>query len=350
MKRAAAILIGGGCIALSICPINHAIIPIIAGILIISPGLIKDIHNNPPGVTITLAYILIAIPVILHSVINPTIDNIIGLCAYFFLFVFFFASRFIGRILLIIIPFTALIESIAIICIRSAEPHPSYGGLIGIAHFSCFIIMIGMFTAPQYLKWPIYILGPPAILLTGSEEGLLYLAAGLGVFCWRRDFTKYTITAFITAIIAISVLIPTGHFADTHYKLSSDRFISVGAVSNHRTTGISDNIDISWFYGNGWDWDTTGGRHQTIHNVFLKILSQYGVLAMSGLLIIFIRPLFNKNTSTNFYGITFIMLSSAMVDHFLLTYFMPWPYFVAGIYESEIFVNDSTLINRQQTS
>lgn len=351
MFHIAVLLLGGGCIALTIVPITKgdAILPIVAGIALFVPHTIEYIKINGVGPKyLTTGYILLLVPVVLHVLLSPSIDNLIGFVIYLCIVPIYLTSYAIGPRLLYVFTVAGIIESIAIIITRSFSPHPSDGGIMGIAHFSCFVIMIGIFTAPKYLRPIIYILGPSAILLTGSEEGLLFLGVGALAMIWRRDWSIYTIIFFACIIITLSIILPTGHFADSHTKLASYRLDSIGNATNHRTTGISDNIGVNWIVGDGWKWDTTGGIKQAIHNAFLNIMSQYGILAAIGFFIIVCRPLFKNPNNKTFY-ITIIMFSGAMVDHFLVTYFFPWPYFIAGAISNNSFIDGACAHNMPKT-
>lgn len=332
MVRVAAFFISFGCIALTIVPINNLsnAIPILFGVLLILPLVIEDILKNrgiPKYYKICL--LLIVSPVILKSICVPNTQNIEAVAIYTFLILLFFSSRYIGPKLLFVFPVVAILESIAIIIIRLPDPHPSDGGLMGIAHFSCFVIMLGLVLAPSKLKILLYILGPSAILITGSEEGILFLFVGLSALAIQHKFDRYFIIGLTSIILTLSIIVPNGHFSETHYKLTTERLENIGNATNHRSTGISDNIGLSWVLGNGWNWDTNGGRNQAIHNAVLNIANQYGVISAAGFFMLLISPVLAIR-NRKYLGVTVILLSGAAVDHFLLTYFIVWPYFITG--------------------
>jgi len=338
MGQLSRILLGGSIITLTVLPLPqyNAIWPLYAAVILSIPNIVHDVRARGFGPRlIWAAFGLLLAPALAHAVITPSVDNTIGFFVLASLPPLYLAARAHGPRLWLIFPITAIIEAVYMLVLRAIDPHPSYGGFMSIAHYSCFVIVCGMMVAREgRLKWALWTIGPAAILVSGSEEGLLFLATAAGAVVWRRWFDAPALAALVSILITLAIILPTGHFTETHHKLTAERFESIGDATNHRSTGISDNIGMSWIVGDGWHWDTQGGIHQTVHNAPLKMMSQYGIPAAAGVLA-FLLWGFMRHPSDRRFCLAAVVLSAAMVDHFLVDLLLPWPFFMAGLYVSE---------------
>lgn len=330
MRLTATILLGGGCATLAVVRITQPlpIILLAMGLLAALPLICTDVARRGFGPRyIWAGFGAIIVPAAAHALVHPTADNWAGLAICLTLPWLYLAGRAHPRALMFF-PYYAIIESVAILCVLTVSPHPSAGVFTDLAHFSCLIILVGMFTTPPRLKWALWVLGPAAILVTGSEEGLLLLGVAAAVVIWRRtDWDRYRLAALASIIITLAIIVPSGHFAETHPKLTGARLDSIGAATNHRSSGVSDSAGAGWVLGSGWKWDTTGGRDQTLHNIFLKMMAQYGVVAMAGLFLLMSSGLLKTPLFYPF----LLLFTAGMVDHYLVTYLLPWPFLALGV-------------------
>lgn len=290
------------------------------------PEIYKALVSRDTGPrVIMIAYAVIIASAGLHFLFNPSKASLAGLSVVTTFPLLYLLARTIGPRLLMMFVIGGLAESVAILAALPGDQNPQHGEIFGIAHFSSLVIALGIAHAPGAMKWPAVLLGVPAILATGSEEGIYILAILCACMCARADYTRRALGAGALISVFLVIIIATGLFTDNHNKLSLSRFDSPGAASNHRTTAYSRVLPDIWS-GAGWEWDTAGGVDQTIHNAPLKAAQQFGILAGAAWFGILVWSAVKTR-----YRYTFIILAAvSMVDHYLFSYLILWPPVIAG--------------------
>ena len=161
--------------------------------------------------------------------------------------------------------------------------------------------------------------GVPAIILSRSEEGMILLALITGIYLWRRYWNHKLLLILPTIALVSAIVLP-----------NLDRFESLDALTTHRQVAY-----VEWFqegnlwYGDGWNYDTT---RETIHNAPLKLSSQYGLIAGFSWLGIFFWALWRYRATKWFYCFL-VVLGASMIDHYLWTYMLIWPFLILGLAE-----------------
>jgi len=303
-------------------------------------------HFQHPQRWLLIPIIVIAASAFIHAVTSNNVYDWAGIGTVIIGILLLLLGRYVGVKLLWVFTLFGLLESILLIITQAVDPHPSNGVIFAIAHFSCFIILIGVFSAPQKYRWALLVLAIPAILMSGSEEGIWLLGIVAFVMFLRRDFSKYTWVLVFTTVVTLAIIIPTGQFSAAHPNLNNDRITTIDNASNDRVSPYKQAIGMNIIWGTGWDYDTRG---QTIHNVPLKVAYQWGILAGLSIVVIVVFGFMR----TRYKYIWALMAGSMLVDHYLWTHLLPWFWLLAGVASLEgtdhIFIKHRSLSLAQDT-
>lgn len=207
-----------------------------------------------------------------------------------------------------LIPFIIL-ESILVI-IEGGESYSE--GLTTNAHITSILLVIGTFMIPSNIKYLLLPLVLPALILSGSEEGLLaLLAIGLGSLNFK-----------LILVSTIIILISTFLLTNIYPNLNSDRITDLNTILNGRESALK-STDI-YIIGEGWKFDTHKGA---IHNVPLLIANNIGIIASITYISIGIIYYTKK---PRYRGVICAVFIYCMFDHMFWTFLFPWPAFLIG--------------------
>jgi len=281
-------------------------------------------HFHYPQRWLLIPLIVIVASASIHTIYNNNAYDWIGSAIVIIGILLLLFGRYVGTKLLCVFTIFGVFEAILLIITQAITPHPSNGVIFAIAHFSSFIVLIGVFAAPQKYRWALLALAIPAILMSGSEEGIWLLGIVAFVMLLRRDFGKYTWVLVFTTVATLAIIIPTGQFSAAHPNLDNERVVSIDNASNDRISPYKQAMSLNIIWGTGWDYDTRG---QTIHNVPLKVAYQWGILAGLSIVIIAVFGFMR----TRYKYIWALMAGAMLIDHYLWTHLWPWFWLLAGV-------------------
>lgn len=224
------------------------------------------------------------------------------------------------RRFVVVVAGAGLIESLLILLINIPNPGP-WGVIFDLGHYSGFVICLGIVLSSGWWRTSLIMVGIPAIIVSGTEEGLLYIAVLAVIAIYNRRWRLLHAGAVLVFSVLV-VVIGTGYFADTH-DTNGDRLASVDNLTHDR---YSRDIDaIHWDIITGTGWNSYAGP-DSVHNTPLRIAGQFGILVAIvwlGLMITRLRgPLA---------GAFLLILSGAMIDNYFWHILLPIPIFLLGL-------------------
>lgn len=288
---------------------------------------------------------------LLHVLTGRSIEDLAGLAMIPICYSVYLMSARLGHKLSLILVIMSLMGSISLLIVRAFDQSTVSPGILTVYHVSTFLIISGWLLARGRLKVLALVLGIPAVIVAGSEEALIVIGLLAIVYLFRSSSWQKSAVAVVAAgcIIAVSLLFPVS--ASTS-SISSDRFASTGSVTHGRVEIYKEVIfDKNWWYGKGWYFTDKGTSQaivdgeenlwQTVHNVPLRIAVQTGIvsaLAWCWMLLYFTWRSWHREAChkrSKYFWLFLIMLPVLMLDHFLWTTLMVWPFIVMGLYDSK---------------
>lgn len=244
----------------------------------------------------------------------------------------FFAAYLLGRTVgskcLIWVVYGAIVASVFIIISKiTIYATGAYGILDGriwfTHHLAAFLILMGIVLAkPSKLRNALWIIGIPAIVLSGSQEALVVLPLLVFFTLLKKNSPKWILVP-LGGFIALIVLTGFAHAA--YFNLDAQRFTSLDNILDNRVTPITDLLkSYDWIWGTGYHWSTLP---TTVHNVPLKIASQIGIVAGLAWLFMIVVGFFKTPYKWAFA----IMLWIGLIDHSLWTEMAIWSPMILGI-------------------
>lgn len=230
-----------------------------------------------------------------------------------------------SKTLNIIVPFS-LVTSVFLIVGRVLVLLTSnYGSqLWQVHHLAAFLVIMGMALA-QRNKWLVWITGAIAITLSGSQEAIIILVVMVLVKLWQMRRQKLIILPISLIALVIASMVVSGYAQKAYPNLNSQRFATLDSVTNLRATPIEKLLKSQdWIWGAGYKWDIS---MTSLHNVPLKIASQFGILAGLAWLSAMFWGLFRSR----YRFIFIILLWYGIIDHSLWTFLLPWSAMMLGI-------------------
>lgn len=317
-------LLSPGVLAISAIPgaviVTGAFAPVI--ILCARAARLAEILFFLPGRGICMAWAALFFLAVVHCLVNPGLAGLAGVGVIAAAVPAYLLGRLADpRRARVLLAAAGLVEAVALIATHWAPGSP-WGGIYGIAHFSGFYICLAILIAPTIWRLALMAIGVPGIIMSGSEEGLLFLGVLGGIWFIRqiRRPRDLKIGAFALAVLTITlgILVPTGHFREAHGNMVAERFDTLNNATHYR----SDNYEYtsSYLTGSGWTWDTNGN---TTHNAAWKLAGMFSVLG--AFLWMLIMAL-----GVPWQVFVFLMIA-AMVDHFLTTYLFLVPWLLVGL-------------------
>ncbi len=190
-------------------------------------------------------------------------------------------------------------------------------------HDMAFLILMGMIFARGKVKGYMWALGVPALILGGSQEGLVILVALLIV--WLLQKRKKLALVPICGLVAFVAL--SGYGQASFYDFGAERFSSWDSLLHSRVEPIRNLFQSNnWIWGTGWDFNFQGGT-RAIHNTVLDMASNIGIIAGLAWLFAMIIGLFKTPYKWAF--LTLIWFG--MIDHSLWTELAIWSPMILGI-------------------
>lgn len=328
IRAISAILLGFGALSLAMVSITDpmgsgAVLMMVAATLLVSPAIYRAVQARDFGPAwIWGPAAAIWVSAVTHLFLEWSAGNLMGCVFILWGYGLFLTAREIGPAIFKVFAVAAAVESVLLIVVQLTNPHQSYGVLFAIAHFSVFVIIVGIVTCTERWRLPLAAIGVPAIILSGSEEGLWLLGVVGAVALWRRRQRRdWAIVGIGAAVLALALV--SGIFGQAHPKMDGDRLDSWANITCNRAEPIMHAIDGDSLGGTGWAFDT---RSTVPHIVPLYIATQYGALAGLAWLALPLGGLFRTR-----YQLLFVaMLAAAMVDHYLWTHLFPLAWILTG--------------------
>ena len=232
--------------------------------------------------------------------------------------IYFLAREYGNRIFSVLVPL-AVIDGTAIIVKAVIEPQSYLTGVAGNTHISAVLLVMAPLLTGK--KWLLAI-SIPALVLCGSEEGLLALGL-LGLLCLaHRDWNKVAVGLGLAAVALAAVLVFTGVAGDYYPNLNADRFDSVDSVSHKRLNAYEEAAGDLHIIGTGYEFSMSPA---VVHNVPLNIGAQIGVPAGLAWLALMLFGL-----ATPWRYAFALLLAFSMVDHMFWSWLMFWPALMLG--------------------
>ena len=230
-----------------------------------------------------------------------------------------------------------VLQTIGVFTLLFITPNTGNGGFIDPISYNLatgLTVIAFLFSYKKWMWWvlPIMIVG---IVFTSSEEALIVLGVlGIGMLV-RRDWSKkiwLTLGAIGICIIALFGF----HQPSYLYKVASNQLSVVQGngliyqtdaapdVTRGRIEGWTLSITSVTLLGHSFNpkWFTA----DTIHNIFLRVLYDVGVIGLTGFLFIFL--LWSKQAPAYF---LLAMLPMMLLDHFFWTHVGIWFWAILGL-------------------
>lgn len=300
-------------------------------------SLIKKVPKVVVGLYSTLICLVLSQCIIYHNLDSFILLNLLLLCGIGYLG----GLKHGNKIYYVLIPFI-VIESIALIVIAYIDPHQYPNFLTGVCHTSAALILTGTLLLPYKLRWYLMILSTPAIILSGSEEGLAVLVVILLLGILTHKDWRFKIGIYSLILLALTVLMPypiiSGGIKNIYPRLNNlTTEISIDNATHGRIAQIErglETIKTNPIIGQGWQWVYRTSNTKPIHNVPVKIASEIGIL---GALAWFLMWLYFTIKSKNHKLALISLMGFALLDHFFWTYLMIWPWIIYGTENSNEF-------------
>lgn len=289
---------------------------------------------------ILIPWFIIVLSSLAHAQAHRELEDFAGLALMTMLLGVYLYARHHRQEMRYCLAWLAIAGSIALLVHRMLDQQTIYPGLLGVFHTAAFAILIGIVLAPDRLKIPTLLLGIPAIIVSGSEEGIVILL-GLTIY-WLFVSKSLKKLLIVTGLMSLAIvpLLMTDVTANVYPRLREDRFTSgLNTMSHRRWEAYVDLVDHPTvaLIGRGWQWVSVGSadeedfipRWATIHNAPLRAMTQFGLLAGVAWLALMLSGLRKSKSKYVF----LIILGFALFDHLPWTYGLAWPFVVLGVEE-----------------
>jgi hypothetical protein len=294
---------------------------------------------------------VILLSAVVHLIAGESANDLIGVLLVVEAGGLYLIGRKLAGRMAVALGLMSVVGSVSVIVGKSLYPESATPGLYGIYHLACFVILAGALVAPS--KWRVLalVLAVPAVIMSGSEEGLVALVALLvvvvvkgGVQAVWRKWKWRAAGAALAAVGIIGILVASGWYGTAFPRLNPTRFDGdVSGMSNHRWDAYLDLLSRDvLLVGSGWEWNTvkvpnakTGYAaevplYKTVHNAPLRVASQFGIAAGLAWLVIMLAALWRGRRSKYLYVFA-VLLVFAMLDHFLWTSLFAAPWALVGM-------------------
>lgn len=258
--------------------------------------------------------------------------SVLGFFLIPWFYILYLLARHYSDKLILAFPAASAIGSVSIIIERMAGSADENVGIFSLHHSTTFVILLGIVMTPRKWLYPLCLIGLPAVLLAGSEEGIFAAGILIVVMIIRQDWHKKLAIPVIIGIIVIIIIFSIGAFGTIFPRLDVNRFDGPDSLSHSRAIAYEELItEHNWILGEGYYWNLLGSDPpmgwQTVHNVPLRIASQWGIIAGLTWLAILIAGLIK----TKYKYLFILLLCSAVVDHMLWTTQMPFLWMILGV-------------------
>ena len=229
-----------------------------------------------------------------------------------------------------LMPIVAVIEVIAFLILKPLGFGRYDGFVTDCSHLSVFVILFGVLVIPSHrMKFILLCLAYPALILSGSEEGLFLLFALTAFTLIRRDYNWKWVIPVLLAVITLTISFYTGLFDDLYPALTGERITSGDPqqVLHGRWDDYERVVNAKdYIFGTGWEWSIEGSIP---HNVPLLISTQYGIPAALAWLALMFYGIFK----TKYKYIFLLLLSISVIEHYPWTFMMIIPFLLLGFRE-----------------
>lgn len=292
----------------------------------------KIIRINIPRF-IWIAWVIIFLSSLYHLGWHRNLDQLAGTFLIVTLLLLINIPRATDSKILILMPFVAIIEVVAFLILKPLGLGHYDGFITDCSHLSVFMILFGVLVISSYrIKFIALCLAYPALILSGSEEGLFFLFALTAFTLIRRDYNWKWAVPVTLAVITLAISFYTGLFDDLYPALTGERITSGDPqqVLHGRWDDYERAIDTIKYefgiFGTGWQWDISG---TVPHNVPILISTQYGIPAALAWLALMFYGIFK----TKHKYIFLLLLSISVIEHYPWTFMMIIPFLLLGFRE-----------------
>ena len=246
----------------------------------------------------------------------------------------FVAVYFLGRSLnhkvFNSLPYAAIVVSLFVmvskIVLYTTGLYENHYLLWNAHHYLAFLILMGMIFAKGKIRGWTWILGIPAIIIGGSQEGLGILIALLIVWLLTNHPKKSLIPlGLVGSLVAIIAFTGYGHAAFPAFN--GQRLDSLNNFTDLRITPIVDLFKThNWIWGTGWTFDFNKAG-SAIHNVVLDMASNIGIVAGLAWMFMIVAGFFK----TPYRWVFFTLAWWSIVDNSLWTGLAIWSPLLLGV-------------------
>lgn len=293
---------------------------------------------------ILMPWAILLISSVGHLLVRHSLNDVMGVLLIFLLLGAYLLAREMVQELKVRLAWLAILGSIGIIVNRTYDATTFFPGFLGIFHYAAFALLIGLVLAPRNMRFWTALFVLPALLVSGSEEGIVALIL-IGLYCLltRKTTRQILVPLGATCLVAIPLL-ATGWLEEVYPRLDSTRLqLDMQTLSHGRWdayVGLTMQPEI-WVLGNGWYWVNVGSAEadswvkthpgvqlwQTVHNAPMRIAAQFGILAALSWLFLMLTALWKSKYKTVF----LIILCFAFMDNLLWTGAIAWPFVLLGM-------------------
>lgn len=294
----------------------------------------KRIELGPKGIYIPIA-ILLLVSIIQVAVGITWTSPLIYMLAM--VLIYLMSREYDGKAFYILIPVVLAVSFSCIIMNGIINPGSAGGGIIHYIKYNLAagFMAIGMTMARSKWQWFVVTLTIPGILMTGADEGLVFLI-GLGLLVLvKRDFGKRLIPVGLVLVLAVLAFTVSGTI-QTFYTAAWSRIQMVTEIPGDGSDKLHEITRSRWHryedavkdiqvWGHGFDAAEDCGY--MIHNVPLKILDDMGPIAMGAWLWLVGYGFFKLNRKYIFGAI--ILFS--VFDNLMWTQLTPYMFVALGV-------------------
>ena len=305
--------------------------------------LIAEWHKGIPR-WIWVLWLVIFLSALGHLAYGRTLTDVMGVLLTVLLLGAYLLSRTISTELRVRLAWLAILGSAGIIINRTYDTTTFMPGFLGVFHYAALTLLIGLVLAPRNMRFWTALFVLPALLVSGSEEGLVSLVL-IGLYCLLTHKITRQILVPLGATCLIAVpLFTTGWLEEVYPKLDSERLQhNMQTLSHGRWDAY---VDLAtkpgvWILGQGWYWvnvpsaeaerwsETHPGVQlwQTAHNAPMRVAAQFGILAALSWLFLILAGLWKSKYKTVF----LIILCFAFMDYLLWAGAIAWPFVLLGV-------------------
>lgn len=259
-----------------------------------------------------------------HAVIGHTLRDLMGLMFILWIPVLFLLGRHIRDMWPIAV--AGAVEAVYLIVGKVTVLGLHDGGFTENHHLAAMLVIMGALLAPQRWRLGMLALATPAVLISGSQQGLVALGV-LGVVMLVRE-RRAAVVMGVVGIVALVVMGMTGVFGKLYGDFTVERFTSREDVIHDRQTVYADAImDGGILWGEGWSWDID--PDEVPHNVPLLVAKQLGMLAGMAWIGLMVMGMVRAGRKEK--GMFAVIMVFGAFDHMLWTYLFPWTWVLLGM-------------------